>query len=713
VFGTGDVPNQLVVSKVEQEGTPVYATHVSLQQMYGGLPVFGATLQVHLNPALAITSIGGRYVRDPRVVPQTRVSEQAAADTAIRLLRSERAARGIADDPARELKALGVYVYPSVLRGDAHLRNAVAYRFQFADAEVFVGEGSGEQVAAVVAVHPQQASIDRVAMDAGGASQLSFPARVAVNGVATGGGPLSADAAAVDPLANVALSMFTRFGRDSYDGRGSDVVAVTNSSLALTGGCGARAQWDFVRNWMWFCPGNVVGDVLTHELGHGVATSSAFLLPIDETGALGEHYGDVFGALAFPDPAGLWQIGESLAGGPLRDMVTQTPLTYSGFVPRGAGCTAPEDVFKNACDGGHVHTNCAIGNHAAVFLADGDGVPGSAHPGIGRDRLGRLFMGTLTHRMHPWSTYIDERLNTWQAARDLAAAGVQVANTAPGASSAPGGGLLPFDTFVADEVGWAFNRVGVDPRLIAGWFSVPVGVSGGSGTITFYGGQMLPACWNVSDIELQVRVFDPFGASLPWWTGSSRLSGPGAGAVTFPGGIFGAAITASAVGSPDKSTTVRYFHSGFLPMEINVVIIPAQDPACMPDGGTILPDVSEVVSSGTTHWSFAVGGKGDDNLNTGGLMVREPNLGKGCPITDAFVDLLDRDGTVLGTSSLGGPPVVKRYGWFDALSFGAQLTAANINTTNPAATVHWSFDVGSAVRYQVRYFATGSSCSIQ
>jgi hypothetical protein len=89
--------------------------------------------------------------------------------------------------------------------------------------------------------------------------------------------------------------------------------------------------------------------------------------------------------------------------------------------------------------------------------------------------------------MHPWSRYIDEVHNTWETASDFAARGVTVVD-----STSPNGPPLPF-TGVRDQVSWAFTQVGVDSRLIGGWFTVPSGLTGGSFTETWYAGESIPA----------------------------------------------------------------------------------------------------------------------------------------------------------------------------------------------------------------------------
>lgn len=98
-----------------------------------------------------------------------------------------------------------------------------------------------------------------------------------------------------------------------------------------------------------------------------------------------------------------------------------------------------------------------------------------------------------------------------------------------------------------------------------------------------------------------------FGA-YPWWTGRSRVVGPpGGGTVTFPGAVFGAAIIAHGIGTPSQQVDVRYFHSGFIPLDISVNYTTAPTAG----GPAVLPPEIAFLSAPRAHWDIGVGGKGD------------------------------------------------------------------------------------------------------
>jgi hypothetical protein len=303
--------------------------------------------------------------------------------------------------------------------------------------------------------------------------------------------------------------------------------------------------------------------------------------------------------------------------------------------------------------------------------------------------------------------YIDERLNTWETARTLAARGVLVPSDANPAT------LLSFSN-VAKEVSWAFGAVGVDPALTAGWYSVPGSPAGqhSGATVPYWTGQFMPTCKLIGDMEMIVQLRDPVHGTLPLWEGRSRVNGPGAGTVGFPGGVFGASIVSHHVGTNIKDTVVTFFHSGFLPFDFAPSIIPIDDPACPPPSTSGPPPQSEFVTWGGTHWhDFLGGGKGTDKLNVSS-MVRAPN-GSACTIDMIEVELLDRNGQIIGRTQPGQAPAVFQYGAFGMYSFGVEVVTAMLGSSDPAIDVHWWFDVGSAVRYRVHYYCTGDSCDIR
>jgi len=92
------------------------------------------------------------------------------------------------------------------------------------------------------------------------------------------------------------------FGRDSYDGRGSDIEAITRMGRAIDlFGLKQNAAWDGTK--FLFGSGDKDGlngftkaiDVIGHEYTHAVIQTTAELDHDGQSGALDEHLADVFG----------------------------------------------------------------------------------------------------------------------------------------------------------------------------------------------------------------------------------------------------------------------------------------------------------------------------------------------------------------------------------------------------------------------------------
>jgi len=522
LFGTGDVGSQLRVVRTRRDPGPPNLTHVELQQIYAGIPMYGGRLVVHLTPAMTVSSVSGNYVRDARVVPVASISEDQARHTAVMAVAEMRMQGGskggpvstkrrgplasndsktvtVVTDTGAEVRRNGLCVLPAALGAGEGNPNYLAYQFSFVEADLFVDARAGDIVMAISNQH----STERLVFNANGQGPGVFlpGTRLFRNGIPDPVAPgtvLSPEQLDATRIMNDTLGFFSGLGRTSFDDRDSALLAFTNS---IPG----NAFWDSFRRVLWFGPGFAVDDVLAHEFTHGITKTTAGLIYLDESGALNEHYSDVFGALVFPEVPGTWRIGEATlsvaaggtapvsapGGGILRIMTNAA--NYATYRQRGPACSGMFDVLTGPCDNGFVHTNSNIGNKAATLIADGDG---GMNPGIGRARLARLFFDTLTTRMHPWSTYLDELHNTWETARNLQ--GVQITDLA-----APSG-RSTFLTTDRDRVSWAFTQVGVDARLQSGWFSV--GGSLDPTILTFYADETMPAGFTVADVILIVRT---------------------------------------------------------------------------------------------------------------------------------------------------------------------------------------------------------------
>ena len=121
-------------------------------------------------------------------------------------------------------------------------------------------------------------------------------------------------------------------------------------------------------------------DVVGHELTHGVVTHTANLEYQDESGALNEHFADVFGSLvkqwrkrqtaAKAD----WLIGPDIMGPGVTAKALRTFKDEPAYQDDPLLGTDPQpkhlaDKYKGSADNGGVHINSGIPNHAFYLVA--------------------------------------------------------------------------------------------------------------------------------------------------------------------------------------------------------------------------------------------------------------------------------------------------------------------------------------------------------
>jgi Zn-dependent metalloprotease len=200
--------------------------------------------------------------------------------------------------------------------------------------------------------------------------------------------------------------------RDSIDGNGGSIFA-----LVRVGNNYNNAFWN----------GQIIAfgdaqaypaalDVVGHELTHGVTTSTANLIYLNQSGALNEAFSDILGEAIEAHTFGQadWVNGAQL-GTPLRSLRnpgsiinTRTgkpyPATMSEFVQLPA---TPKG------DHGGVHINSSIINHAFYLLAEG------MNGAIGIDAAEQIFYRALVFHLVPRSQFIDARLALIQSATEI------------------------------------------------------------------------------------------------------------------------------------------------------------------------------------------------------------------------------------------------------------------------------------------------------
>ncbi len=438
--------------------------HETFQQMFQGVPVWGATLNAHFDRAGAMYAVNARYAPTPDAIagPGYRVSEAQA----VALAEADLARHTPLEDFAPETRKILAYPGPAAAKNvwmesagtKAHWAWRVEIRPIFRDNWRYFIDGAtgailekynasnadGPKVAnatdllgATVAINTYQVGTAYYLIDA---TRKSFNAKGALPNdpkgalwtLDAGSTDLAkvsqvssktnawTDPAAVSAHGNTAKVFeyyLNAFGRLGIDGAGSSVISAVH--VTEKGQKMDNAYWNGKA--MCYGDGNTgfkplarALDVAAHEMTHGVIDATVNLEYKFQSGALNESMADVFGAMVDGDD---WKIGEDVVNpavfksGALRDMEDPhngaTGPSQNGWQP------AHMDEFqtlKLEDDNGGVHVNSGIPNHACALIAKA----------IGREKTGKIYYRVMSAKyLNPGSQFIDMRLAAIRSATDL------------------------------------------------------------------------------------------------------------------------------------------------------------------------------------------------------------------------------------------------------------------------------------------------------
>lgn len=234
------------------------------------------------------------------------------------------------------------------------------------------------------------------------------------------------------------------FGRESVDAHGRSLVSTIHYSQNYD-----NAFWNGQQMVYGDGDGKVFQnftsalEVIAHELTHGVTQFTAQLPYQDQSGALNEHFSDVFGVLVkqwslkqTADQAD-WLVGAGIRaagfqGRALRDMANPGTAYDDPVLGKDPQPAHMRDYDHTDEDSGGVHTNSGIPNRAFVLAARAIG-------GNAWETTGKIWYVTLTERLTATANFAKAAAATISVARDL----------------------FPHDASIATKVSQAWNTVGI------------------------------------------------------------------------------------------------------------------------------------------------------------------------------------------------------------------------------------------------------------
>ena len=389
---------------------PLGVEHVRFQQQHNNVPVVAAEFLVHLRGSRVMAANG-------RLLPESRMPDTTPQIAGAQAIGAARAliGRNKAD------QAGGVrYLAPRLeilnrgLLADGTFPSHLAW---FVEA---IGPGLREYIwvdahTGGVVLHFSQLAHarDRRIYDANNGSALPGTLRRVENGPATGD-------VEEDGLYNMLGAtydyFFTQHARDSYDGAGSPIVGSVDWFQPQ--GC-PNAFWDGSISQMAFCDGLVADDVVHHEFTHAVTEYTANLFYFNQSGALNESFSDIFGeSIDLTDGIGndtapvRWAMGEDSSMGIIRNMMN--PNLYDN-----PGKMSDAEFECTTFDGGGVHINSGIPNHAYALMVDGGTFNGHTIAGIGLTKAGKIQYRALSVYLSSGSTFLDNYNAVNQSCTDL------------------------------------------------------------------------------------------------------------------------------------------------------------------------------------------------------------------------------------------------------------------------------------------------------
>ncbi len=391
--------------------------HVRVDQLEGGVPVFGGQSIVHIRPDGSVGSITDGFVHGLRVDTTRLITEEQAIELA-----TEAHDGGVDGQPLADLQ---------VLRhgGDDLLTWRVSIDDLLGDAParpvLFIDAYSG---AVVWAYDNLQTIKNRRSYDGNNRSRLPGSLRRTEGQGPTGDVPVddAHDNAGITYDYYLAVE-----GRDSIDGAGKTLVSTAHHLKNYDNAFWNGSQMVYGDGATYFTPLSGALDVVGHELTHAVTEFSANLIYANESGGLNEAMSDILGVAIenWSDngviTADTWMVGEDIAkpalGAALRYM--NDPTLDGKSIDNYADYTA----------GLNVHYSSGIANKAFYLMA--------TDPSMDLADAAGIFYRGLTVYMTPSTTFSEGRGATVMAAADIFGAGSpQVAATEAAWTSV---GVLP------------------------------------------------------------------------------------------------------------------------------------------------------------------------------------------------------------------------------------------------------------------------------
>ena len=400
------------------------------QQVYDGIPVFGAQVIVQVNALGGVEYLLSDIGRETDTLDSNTlsiaplISSAEAAARARRVLELRNPGLTIrSTDPELMLFDPSVVGSPGKMRLTWHFQRVYSEKNPLIEAEILLDAISGE----LVRVYPlYKSALDRLIYNhqniRGGAGTLERQEGDSDTG------DVEVDHA-YHNLGYTYSFYWNHHNRDSIDNAGVSLVAsVRYCTIDPADACPLNNAYGGGPH-TYYGEGFAVDDVIAHEYTHGVTDQESGLLYENHSGAINESFSDLWGEFVDlthnstwdDDSTGVrWLLGEDLPAGAIRDMADPPSSPYNDPDRMGHPNFIPPVADPNPSnDYGGVHTNSGVNNKLCYLLTDGDSFNQEEITGMGIEAVADLYYEVQTNLLTSSADYFDLNDALLQAAVNL------------------------------------------------------------------------------------------------------------------------------------------------------------------------------------------------------------------------------------------------------------------------------------------------------
>jgi len=511
VFGLTDASSQL--SYINTVVDNYDFTHVNYVEVHDGVNVYASTMRVHFNADGELTAVNGTIIPKINGSSQPKLTPEQAGEIAVAEVAGQQAFRAVAKFTNNNLVVINnnLYYYHTGLIQSIPGATVLAYEVEVSNSDdirefVFVNAYNGNIVDQFTGIYEgagadreiSETSLGNVVWDESAGDPDPITAGWAggtVQQVTDWQNEIDGSAETYNTIDNLTGGTYA-----SYDGAEATMRTVNNDP----GISCPNANWNGISTN--YCTDVTGDDTVAHEWGHAYTEYTHNLVYAWQPGALNESYSDIWGEIVdlingrgidTPDITRSSNTcssniaGANFPGNPTVDTVRwlsgEDDPAFFG-IPAGSG-NAIRDMWDPTCfgdpgkvgdteyhceasDGGGVHTNSGVPNHAFALLVDGGTYNGQTITGIGLDKSAHIYWRSQSVYQSISSDFVDHASAIAQSCTDLVGQPItalsSVYSTTLPTASITAGDCIELDKVIAAvELNTEPTQCGFEPAFVA------------------------------------------------------------------------------------------------------------------------------------------------------------------------------------------------------------------------------------------------------